>query len=493
MAFDYASRNFDTIKGDLLARATRVFPEWTDRDPSDFGMLFVDLWAHMGDVLHYYVDRAAGESFLSTAQQRESVLAYANLFDYTPRGRTSGVCSVTLANATSSDYAVPGNTKFLARYDDVTYKCYTVDGGTIGANSTGSITVREGELFEDESLTTNASGINNQRYTLLNDNVVPSSVRVYVYEDGVTATEYQRVNRLAQADTGERVFVTQTNADGQTAIVFGSNLNGYVPPPGATITATYSDSSGYAGNLPANSVVGWASAAPTGMTVSSSTSFTGGLDAESITTLKANIPSVISAQNRAVTKNDYIRLAQQLDSVSKAAVAYTPGIGAASAGGSATNASVTVYAQTERADYLTTSDTDQTVSSTIKSELVSWLQPKAMLGVDVIAADTVDWTPIDLEMTVYVNERHVAAWVETDVGLALDELFDFDNVFFGQRLTIGQVYRIALGVAGVDYVTIELFDETGGSAVESSILVNELALPKKGTVTLTMVGGISTS
>jgi hypothetical protein len=494
MAFDYASRNFDTIKRDLLARADRVFPEWSDRDPSDFGMLFVDLWSHMGDVLHYYVDRAAGEAFLNTAQQRESVLAYANLFDYTPRGRTSPVATATLANTTATDYVVPANTKFIARYDNVTYQCYTENGGTIGATSTGIVTLKEGNLFVDESLTTGASGLNNQRYSLINDNVVPNSCKVYVYEDGITATEYLRISRITQADTGERVFVTNTTADGVTEILFGSNLNGYVPPPGATIKCTYADSSGYAGNLPANSVpaAGWASATPTGLTVQSCTSFSGGLYAESITALKASIPSVISAQNRAVTKNDYIRLAQQLDSVSKAAVSYVPGIGG---GGSATNASVTIYAQTERADYLdpTLVDTSQTVSAAIKADVVSSLQPKAMLGVDVIAASTITWTPIDLDMTVYVNERYVTNWVEADVGTAIDELFDFDNVFFGQRIHLGQLYRIALNVPGVDYVEVTVFDESGGSAVESSILVDELALPKRGDITLTMVGGISTT
>jgi uncharacterized phage protein gp47/JayE len=152
-----------------------------------------------------------------------------------------------------------------------------------------------------------------------------------------------------------------------------------------------------------------------------------------------------------------------------------------------------VYAQTERADYLTTVDTDQTVTTTIKLDVVSYLQPKAMLGVTVIAADTVDWTPIDADVTVYVHERHVASWVESDVSAAIDELFAFDNIFFGQRLTLGQLYRIILNVDGVDYTTVEVFDEAGDTAVENSIVVDELSLPKKGSINLTMVGGITTS
>jgi len=36
--FNYASRTYSTIRQDLLLRAAKVAPEWTDREPSDFGM-----------------------------------------------------------------------------------------------------------------------------------------------------------------------------------------------------------------------------------------------------------------------------------------------------------------------------------------------------------------------------------------------------------------------------------------------------------------------
>ena len=57
--FDFASRDYENIRRDLLIRAERVLPDWTDRDPSDFTMLLVDLWAYMGDIMHYYIDRVS--------------------------------------------------------------------------------------------------------------------------------------------------------------------------------------------------------------------------------------------------------------------------------------------------------------------------------------------------------------------------------------------------------------------------------------------------
>jgi len=485
-AFDYTNRDYDTIKTNLLSRAAVVMPEWTDRDPSDFGMLLVDLWAYAADILHYYVDRAAGEAFLSTATQRESVLALANLFDYIPSSRSSAQGTLSLANTETADYTVAPYTRFIARYDDITYQIYTLSGGLVSGSGTGDIDIREGELFLDESLTSSSSGLGAQRYTLANNGAVISSIVVNVYEDGVNPTAYQRVPRITSADTGERVFATDVNADGDVELVFGTNLNGFIPPSGSPITSTYVVSSGYDGNLPANSVTGFYSSTPTGISTTTSTALSGGVDEESITTLKRSIPSVISAQNRAVTKSDFISLTNQIEGISKTTVQYIP------QGGSPTNASVFVYPQPARADYLTTVDTSQAISADIQTTVEETLQPKALLGVDVHCMETITWDTVDVTAEVFVNAKHVSNWVGVDVDAAIDELFEFDNVFFGQRLTLGQLYRIVLNVSGVDYIDITVFDNDG-AALETSILIDEFQLPKKGSVNITMTGGITTS
>lgn len=489
-AFNYSSRDFDTVKADLLARAAKVFPEWTDRDPSDFGMLFLDLWAYAADIMHYYIDRAAGEFFLPTATQRESVLALANLLDYIPSGRTSAVGELTLDNARDTEYEVPANTRFIARVENETFQVYTKLGGTIPAEDIGSIEVYEGSLTEGETLTSSSSGQDNQRYIIRNKGVVASSVTVSVYENGIDPTIYQRVRRINQADTGERAYVLNVASSGDVSVVFGNSLNGFVPPAGALIKVDYAVSSGARGNLPADSILAFRDIAPDGITISSNTPFSGGDDEESIAVLKASIPSVISAQNRAVTRSDFVSLATQVEGVSKASIAFIPGNGGV---GASANASVTIFPQAYRSDYLTTGDTSQTVSTEMQEAVVRDIQPKAMLGVTVVPATTIDWNPIDLTVTVNVNERSVSNWVLRDCEEAVDELFEFDNVFFGQRITLGQIYRLLLNVTGVDFITVTKFDDEGGSAVEEFILTDEVELPKKGTIVFNMVGGITTS
>ena len=92
-----------------------------------------------------------------------------------------------------------------------------------------------------------------------------------------------------------------------------------------------------------------------------------------------------------------------------------------------------------------------------------------------------------------MNDRFVSNWVKADVSAAIDSLFSFENVFFGQRITLGQIYRAVLNVTGVEYCSISVFDLEAASGLQTSIAVNSLRLPKKGTVSITMSGGITTS
>ena len=65
---NYLSRDFNSIKNDLIEHAKRYYPD-TFRDFSEagFGALMVDAVSYIGDILSFYVDYQANESFLSTA------------------------------------------------------------------------------------------------------------------------------------------------------------------------------------------------------------------------------------------------------------------------------------------------------------------------------------------------------------------------------------------------------------------------------------------
>ena len=94
---NYLSRDFGTIKNDLIEHAERYYPD-TFRDFSDagFGALMIDAVSYIGDILSFYVDYQANESFLVTANEYGNVLKHAETVGYRHPGPRSTYGDVTL-------------------------------------------------------------------------------------------------------------------------------------------------------------------------------------------------------------------------------------------------------------------------------------------------------------------------------------------------------------------------------------------------------------
>ena len=68
-------------------------------DRKDYGATLVDMWAYLCDILTYYQERIATESFLRTAGLEESVIELLYLVDYLPRrGRSASTLVRFMAN-----------------------------------------------------------------------------------------------------------------------------------------------------------------------------------------------------------------------------------------------------------------------------------------------------------------------------------------------------------------------------------------------------------
>lgn len=79
---DYVTKDYDGFRQAMLNQIPLRLPNWTDRSESDFGVVLIELFAYVADLLSYYQDRIANEAFLSTATQRRSVAELLRLIDY---------------------------------------------------------------------------------------------------------------------------------------------------------------------------------------------------------------------------------------------------------------------------------------------------------------------------------------------------------------------------------------------------------------------------
>src|SRR5262245_30837948 len=79
---DYVTKDYDGFREGMLALIPQLLPSWSDRSESDFGVVLIELFAYVADILSYYQDRVANEAYLSTATQRRSVAELLRLIDY---------------------------------------------------------------------------------------------------------------------------------------------------------------------------------------------------------------------------------------------------------------------------------------------------------------------------------------------------------------------------------------------------------------------------
>jgi hypothetical protein len=75
----------ETMKARLSSQDFPALARLTSRESNDASIALLDAWATVGDVLSFYTERIANESYLRTATERRSVLELARLVGYAPR------------------------------------------------------------------------------------------------------------------------------------------------------------------------------------------------------------------------------------------------------------------------------------------------------------------------------------------------------------------------------------------------------------------------
>jgi hypothetical protein len=83
VAINYTSRDFATIKRDLVSYAKKYYPNtYQDFSEAGFGSLLMDMVSYVGDMLSFYVDFQANESYLDTAVEYDNVVRLAQQIGY---------------------------------------------------------------------------------------------------------------------------------------------------------------------------------------------------------------------------------------------------------------------------------------------------------------------------------------------------------------------------------------------------------------------------
>jgi hypothetical protein len=93
---DYLAKDFSALRTALSDFSALRYPAWQERSEADFGMMFLEALASLGDDLSYQQDRVAAEAYLDTATERRSLVRHARLVDYEPRPATAARVTLQL-------------------------------------------------------------------------------------------------------------------------------------------------------------------------------------------------------------------------------------------------------------------------------------------------------------------------------------------------------------------------------------------------------------
>ena len=84
---DYTSRDFESIKRDLLEYTKIYYPDTIkDFNDASFASLMFDTVAYVGDIISFYLDYNVNETFMSTANEFQNIIKHARTLGYKREG-----------------------------------------------------------------------------------------------------------------------------------------------------------------------------------------------------------------------------------------------------------------------------------------------------------------------------------------------------------------------------------------------------------------------
>ena len=140
----YTSREFDSIKRDLLEHAKRYYPDtFKDFNEASFGALMVDTVAYVGDILSFYLDYQVNESFIDTAIEYNNIVRLSRQMGYKYKANPSSYGTVAI-------YAImPASTSGLG--PDTAYYPVLRKGSELSSKSGNTFILDEDVRFDNPS------------------------------------------------------------------------------------------------------------------------------------------------------------------------------------------------------------------------------------------------------------------------------------------------------------------------------------------------------
>ena len=329
----------------------------------------------------FYTNMLANEMFLDTAQQRDSVVSRAKELGYITRSARGASANVTItftgvSNAIS-EFALPKNTTFTTSINNRTFTFVTPETNIIKNISntfSKAITITEGTPVTQEFTVNDASPV---KYVIPNENVDTRSILVTVKESSASSanTIYTQATNIRDVNNQSAVYYLQETHDKQYEILFGTGSLGKPVVNGNVIQVEYRVCHGIQTNGANTFSIDNLSVAPsyTSTNLSVNSVARGGVEIESVDSIKFNAPRNYKIQNRAVVAKDFERIILNENTNLSSVVAF---------GGE--EAIPAVHGKV----YIAIKPQGELIpTATLKDEIKNSIKSRTMLGIDPIIID----------------------------------------------------------------------------------------------------------
>ncbi|MEM7495015.1 MAG: baseplate J/gp47 family protein [Myxococcota bacterium] len=304
---DPTARDFDTLTHELKQRVQQRFSH-LQTDPTDAGFtgMLIDLFAAVGDGLHFQLDNALQELFWDTVRDRQAASRLAALVGYRPKGAAAATVTLRFTRA---------------RSDESDKKAVTIPARTPAAGADGEIvfeTLREATLPPNKPyIDVPAEHAQQQEQTAPGtdqpDQVIPAEYTPFV--EGPVSLEvdghpWRHVDDFLASGPDDPHYRVTVDAEHRLHVHLGNGPRGRIPT-GMT-RLRYRTGGGPEGNVLAGTLTTLeqalydTSGQEVEMTVTNPRAASGGAPPETVQQIRRNALLRLRSQRRGVTTQDII-------------------------------------------------------------------------------------------------------------------------------------------------------------------------------------------
>ena len=252
-------RSYQQIKSKLIEGLSNIKDDngkqlITDTSDGNILIIVISMFAAIAEVLHFYIDNAGRESFLSTARKYSSVLKHGQLVDYHARAAIAATVDVTLVRPLNSSskgkvISIPQGTEFKDKAGNTWLSARNVTWNT--NVSTCKVPLIQHTYYEFENLYGTQIPEGDQVQISL------GTLTEGLYEEGTMSLEigsetWVLVKTFAYSKPTDKHFIIQNTEDDIPIIIFGNGIFGMKPKAGSIITViSCYITNGSKGNIPA--------------------------------------------------------------------------------------------------------------------------------------------------------------------------------------------------------------------------------------------------